>query len=570
MAQQNPNMAGGGSQSQQGSYLEQGGWMGGLVGAFLGASPDAAQGYQNVQTLRGEDQRQSMVGQANTRANETHQADLATRYADLEMKSRELQIKDMEVQRAVATQKEALNQAREAELESEARLADMDRLLGEGASSKIKSSLENLPEADDETLALIQQGAGGVIDEKSYQGFNRALNKKGLSVEALGLPGKFQGEPTMLATEALGSMAQAWQATTAADTARGVAFKNRITKEQADDLRNDFQQLRTRWDGAQRQKVKEIIETDVGQEIIGEYGDVLGVRSNKPEGVDPGVVATESAQYLLDRKTGKIIKKFGPKPKAAGTTVNVGDKRETKLFESAIKRRDTLRTEATAARQTQQLALTAREAAQRAQTGVGAEKVSELQSFARTIAEITGNPELASQIETGDEEVMRSINEELLLSLISSERAGKASSTDTAIMRRALPGLANSEQGNIAMTNIIEATAIGKQEESSFYATVLDEWNSGLRSSDLGADKAYSEYVSDLPRLTGEGANVSVVNDGRDLWKYYLDGRPKSFNFQNGEAVSVARLKQEAKKEEVSFREYLSALDSAGVIKGVK
>ena len=63
---------------------------------------------------------------------------------------------------------------------------------------------------------------------------------------------------------------------------------------------------------------------------------------------------------------------------------------------------------------------------------------------------------------------------------------------------------------------------------------------------------------------------LNVVDDGRDLWKYYLNGRPKMFSMMNGTKITITELQQTAKENNKTFRELLGELDSYGLIAEVE
>lgn len=257
-----------------------------------------------------------------------------------------------------------------------------------------------------------------------------------------------------------------------------------------------------------------------------------------------------------------------PEPRAPLVSFG-GEKKSEALFESLVKRRDTLLDQASNARTQKNLALQMRETAERVATGVGTETVVNLKSFGGTIARLLGSDVLANKIQTeGDAEVLRSLNTRGVSTLIKDEKQGQVAVAERTNWSRSLPGLANSKSGNIAISHMMSAQATSKIEEAAFIESITDSVANRSKRSDLGSSQAFTDYITDLPWTKGVGEDIRHVDDGQKLWRYYLDGRPSKWMFP-GKDFTMAEIKVEADKHGLTTREFLAIADRKGVIRGV-
>jgi hypothetical protein len=260
-------------------------------------------------------------------------------------------------------------------------------------------------------------------------------------------------------------------------------------------------------------------------------------------------------------------------PEAKKPLVQFGtDKKSEALFDSLVKRRDDLRQQASVAMDQIDVARKMRETAQRIQTGVGTETISDLKSGAATLARLAGADSLASKIDDPnltDAETLRALNTQAASAFLSSEKGGQISNAERQMAKRTVPGLTTTQAGNIALSHLMEGKATAQVEEAAFIDAVTEQVALGRRASDTGAQKAFHDYVNDIPRTTGEGATIRHVDDGQSLWRYYLDGRPKKWIFPGGE-FTLDQVKEQAKKLGIPLRQFLGAADRKGSIQGVR
>lgn len=249
------------------------------------------------------------------------------------------------------------------------------------------------------------------------------------------------------------------------------------------------------------------------------------------------------------------------------------EKREQALFESLIKRRDTLREQAQGGQQTIGLAHTMRDTAIQIQTGRGTETLSDIKSLGATIARLAGADNLAAKIADTDvenAEVLRSLNSQAVQAFIASgPRQGSISNEDRRKYEKVAPGLATTQGGNIALSHIMEAMGTSKTEESAFIDRITEQVARGERDSDIGSQAAFQAYVTDLPYTKGDGVDIRFVGSDTNLWRFYLNGRPKQWLFSGGE-LTIDEIKQIAKDQGLTARELLLRADKKGTIQGVR
>ena len=257
-----------------------------------------------------------------------------------------------------------------------------------------------------------------------------------------------------------------------------------------------------------------------------------------------------------------------PEPKAPLVQFGSNKKSEA-LFDSLVKRRDVLTEQASNARTQKTLAKQMLQTAERVATGVGTESLTDLKSFGATVARLMGSDALANQIQdTGDEEVLRSLNARAVSTLIRNEKQGQVSNAERATFQKSLPGLATSRSGNIAMSHMIDAQATSKIEEASFIESVTNLVANGSRTSDIGANKAFNDYINELPRTKGEGSDIRHIDDNQSLWRYYLEGKPSKWLFPGGE-FTMEQINAVAKQNNLTAREFLAIADRKGTLRGV-
>tara|TARA_S200002703_G_C3789904_1_gene243772 strand:- start:479 stop:1819 length:1341 start_codon:yes stop_codon:yes gene_type:complete len=249
--------------------------------------------------------------------------------------------------------------------------------------------------------------------------------------------------------------------------------------------------------------------------------------------------------------------------------VNTGDKSNEAFFKADIERRSELRAKAAAGREKVSLAGRIRDFAPLVQSGVGAETIGDVKSVFRTGLSLAGLDGLANKVDTLNEETLQSFAGKAIMPYI--EAQGKSfSDADRKATAKIIPGLSNSPEGNVQLANLMEASGLVEQEEFNFFEEKLDRVRRDDAQTTTGTDRAFSQYIQDVPRLKREGNVLTTVNDGRDLWKYWLDGRPSAFVLQNGKTPSLSDLKQVAEDSGQSLRELLGELDSSGLIVGTK
>jgi len=259
-----------------------------------------------------------------------------------------------------------------------------------------------------------------------------------------------------------------------------------------------------------------------------------------------------------------------PEPKAALIKQQFGgQKKDEALFNSLVERRDVLIEQASNASTQKNLAQQMRATAERVATGTGTETITDLKSFGGTVARLLVSDALGKKIQDTDkEEVLRSLNAQGVSALIRNEKQGQVSNAERATFQKSLPGLGTSQSGNIAMSHIIEAQATSKIEEAAFIDSVTNQVANGGRDSDIGANKAFSDYVNEIPRTKGDGENIRLVDDNQSLWRYYLNGRPSKWLFPGGE-MTMKDIQAVAQQNNLTVREFLAIADRKGTIRGV-
>tara|TARA_S200002703_G_C3788758_1_gene243354 strand:- start:479 stop:1825 length:1347 start_codon:yes stop_codon:yes gene_type:complete len=250
-------------------------------------------------------------------------------------------------------------------------------------------------------------------------------------------------------------------------------------------------------------------------------------------------------------------------------SVSMGDKSNEAFFKADIERRSELRTKASSGREKVSLAGRIRDFAPLVQSGIGAETIGDVKSVFRTGLSLAGLEGLANKVDTLNEETLRGFAGKAIMPYI--EAQGKSfSDADRKATAKIIPGLSNSPEGNVQLANLMEASGLVEQEEFNFFEEKLDRVRRGDAQSTTGTDRAFSQYIQDVSRLKRDGNVLTTVNDGRDLWKYWLDGRPSAFVLQNGKTPSISDLKQVAEDSGQTLRELLGELDSSGLIVGTK
>lgn len=263
------------------------------------------------------------------------------------------------------------------------------------------------------------------------------------------------------------------------------------------------------------------------------------------------------------------------RPAPSSPLVQFGaNKKEEVIFESFVKRRDELREKTPGARQQRSLALQLRQSAADVSSGVGTESFLKLQSLTGTLLRVAGMDTLATQTDAlsggrGDREVLRSNTGRAVTAIIQTEKGGPVSDSERKGFREAVPSLANSPSGNVAMSHIMETFAVATLEEFQFIDAVTEQIAAGTRITDIGADKALSDYVNDLPRTKGSGESIRFIDDGQDLWQHYINGRPKKWLFRGGEAT-LEQIRADAAKFDLTAREFLAKASKKGSLLGVK
>jgi len=286
---------------------------------------------------------------------------------------------------------------------------------------------------------------------------------------------------------------------------------------------------------------------------------------------EKGLIEVTNAQGELAFATEEQVRSDPTlKPVAKKPLVQFGgEKKSEALFQSLVKRRDVLTEQASNARTQKTVALQMRQTAERVATGVGAETLVDLKSLGGTLARVMGSEQLAKKIQdTGDAEVLRSLNARAVTAIIREEKQGQVSNAERATWTKSLPGLATSKGGNIAMSHMMDAQATSKIEEAAFIDAVTNQVANGSRGSDIGASQAFTAYVNDLPRTKGAGDEIRHIDDNQNLWRYYLQGQPSKWLFPGGD-FTLKEVEAVAAQNGLTAREFLSIADRKGTLRGV-
>lgn len=296
-----------------------------------------------------------------------------------------------------------------------------------------------------------------------------------------------------------------------------------------------------------------------GEVLQGDDGRLYAI--NPQTGREEDVTQQVASQGLLT------------KPKSSQTisqTVNTGDKAKDALIGDAVKHRAVLRDKANDGRSMAAIADRVTELAPTINTGVGATTLSNFKSILGTALREGGAGHLADRLPTMGIEELNSLTYEQIKPAI--EAQGRSfSDADREFMLGAIASARNSPLGNVIIAQGLKAGALNAQEEFAFFEESLQEVIDGERPSMTGVERAYNLYVQDVPRLAPQAdGTAKAIDDGRNLWKYWRNGRPNTFVLGSGDVATQADLKATAAARGVSYRELLSELDAKGQILGVR
>lgn len=246
---------------------------------------------------------------------------------------------------------------------------------------------------------------------------------------------------------------------------------------------------------------------------------------------------------------------------------------QTQKAEAAATARKTLRLAETSLRYLENIDIN---------SGVGAETFTKIKGFIGTTLREAGfdvddNKLLDINSETG----LNAFTTEYLKPFVAAQ--GKSfSDADLKLALKAAVGVSNPKGANKIIAKISTMSALNTQENTDFYNERYNQVGEGGKekfASLTNSDRDFEYYVKDLPRFKplGEG-NFEVTNDGRDLHKYWQEGRPESFTIsvqgKNGEFkeqnLSLNKIGEIAKNlsTPLTTRELLAKLDLEGKILG--
>lgn len=298
--------------------------------------------------------------------------------------------------------------------------------------------------------------------------------------------------------------------------------------------------------------------------------------------------------FSVDPKSGEIVDistsglTFEPfSTSVNNTTINTGDANKNRYADAFFKTRaeKDVATQvqkanaASTARKTLSLAETSLEFLENTNvnSGVGAETIAQFKGFLGTVlAEAGINIDNNKFLNIKDESTLNAFTTEYLKPYV--EAQGRSfSDADLKLSLKNAVSLKNTREANKFIANVSKLSALNTQENSDFYNERFNQVGEGGKekfASLTNSDRDFGYYVNDLPRFkTLSDGNFEVINDGRDLHKYWQGGRPETFTIDTADGANeytFETLKTISKEKGKTVREVLADFDRKGLIMGWK
>ena len=209
-------------------------------------------------------------------------------------------------------------------------------------------------------------------------------------------------------------------------------------------------------------------------------------------------------------------------------------------------------------------------------SGIGAESITQLKGFIGTaLKEVGINIDNNKFLNIDDETALNAFTTQYLKPYV--EAQGRSfSDADLKLSLKSAVALKNTRGSNKLIAKISKLNALNTQENSDFYNERFNQIGQGNKeefNNLTNSDRDFGYYVNDLPRFKplgdGTDGNFEVINDGRDLHKFWQGGRPKTFTIQTekgAKTYTFETLKKESKKQKKTLREVLADFDRKGLI----
>ncbi len=203
-------------------------------------------------------------------------------------------------------------------------------------------------------------------------------------------------------------------------------------------------------------------------------------------------------------------------------------------------------------------------------TGAGAETLINIGSGISTLLRASGMDLAADRINVSTEQQLRATSVDALKPYIEAQGRG-FTDADRENALKGIAGLANSRETNRMLARIAQVTALGEQDKFFFDDAIGGQLTEagGTRTTPSGSEAAFNQYSRDLSHSKIVNGDFRVIDRGAQLWKYYLDGRPKTWITSQGE-FTTSQLKEFAKNKGLTFREFLENRELKGEIQGVR
>lgn len=346
------------------------------------------------------------------------------------------------------------------------------------------------------------------------------------------------------------------------------------------------------------QVLKDIVENDPNISLT-DLKDVLTLeQSTKKDGsvvIDgkPYPAFTKGGRlFSVDPKSGKTVDistsglTFQPFSTSV-TNINTGDTNKNTYADEFFKQRakkdveiqKEKSIEAATARKTLRLADTSLRYLENidVNSGVGAETIAQFKGFLGTVLKEAGiNIDNNKFLNIKDESTLNAFTTEYLKPYV--EAQGRSfSDADLKLSLKNAVSLKNTKEANKFIANVSKLSALNTQENSDFYNERFNQVGEGGKekfASLTNSDRDFGYYINDLPRFkTVSDGNFEVINDGRDLHKYWQGGRPETFTINTADGANeytFETLKTISKEKGKTVREVLADFDRKGLIMGWK
>ena len=298
--------------------------------------------------------------------------------------------------------------------------------------------------------------------------------------------------------------------------------------------------------------------------------------------------------FSVDPKSGEIVDistsglTFEPfSTSVTNTTINTGDNNKNTYADAFFKTRaekdvatqGQKANEASTARKTLSLAETSLKFLENTDvnSGIGAETIAQFKGFLGTVLGEAGiNIDNNKFLNIKDESTLNAFTTEYLKPYV--EAQGRSfSDADLKLSLKNAVSLKNTREANKFIANVSKLSALNTQENSDFYNERFNQVGEGGKekfASLTNSDRDFGYYVNDLPRFkTLSDGNFEVINDGRDLHKYWQGGRPETFTIDTADGANeytFETLKTISKEKGKTVREVLADFDRKGLIMGWK